>query len=325
VEGERERALEDAGRAGEVARVPVGAEEVQGIGADLRLDPLRPQPVEDAVAVVDLDHVGLPAVDVAVVRAREQHGQVAQALRVSVGDRGARREQLVEAAQLRQPDGAEDVREAVVEAGARHVGRDERAPAVVPQLADAAGEGVVVRRDRAALARRDDLARVEAETAGDAEPAARPPAATRAERACRVLEQRQLGRQLLDAERPPEEVHAEQQLRARPDLELRRVDVHRLGVDVDEDGPEAAERHDVRGRGERVRGDEHLVAGLEPECRHRQVERGRARRDGERVAHLARARDPRLELAHLRPHREHAALEDLGDLGELGVAEVRPA
>ena len=50
---------------------------------------------------------------------------------------------------------------------------------------------VVVRRDRAALAGRDDLARVEAEAAGSAEPAARAAAVARAERAGRVLEHRQ--------------------------------------------------------------------------------------------------------------------------------------
>src|SRR4051812_40036905 len=68
VEGQRQGALEDAGRAGEAPLPGIGAEEVQRVGADLHLDPLRPQVGEDPVAIVDLDHVGLPAVDVAVIR-----------------------------------------------------------------------------------------------------------------------------------------------------------------------------------------------------------------------------------------------------------------
>jgi hypothetical protein len=31
-----------------------------------------------------------------------------------------------------------------------------------------------------------------------------------------------------------------------------------------------------------------------------------------------------LELAHLRPHREHPALEDIGDFRELALADVGP-
>src|SRR6476620_4394091 len=62
VEGERERPLEDALGAGEGALVAVGAEHVQRVGPDLRLDPLLPQGGEHTVAVVELDHVGLPAV-----------------------------------------------------------------------------------------------------------------------------------------------------------------------------------------------------------------------------------------------------------------------
>jgi hypothetical protein len=39
---------------------------------------------------------------------------------------------------------------------------------------------------------------------------------------------------------------------------------------------------------------------------------------------LARARDLRLELLDLRPHREDAAVEDLLDLRQLGGADVGP-
>jgi len=79
--------------------------------------------------------------------------------------------------------------------------------------------------------------RVEAEAAGDAEPAAGTAAVARAERAGSVLEQRQLVRQLVQPQRPSEEVHAEQQPRPRAGFDPRRVEVHRLRVDVDEHRP----------------------------------------------------------------------------------------
>ena len=109
------------------------------------------------------------------------------------------------------------------------------------------------------------------------------------------------------------------------DIDLRRVDVHRLGVDVDEHRTQAGELDDVRGRREGVRGNDHLVAGLEPERQHREVQRRGSRRDGERVLDLAGARELGLELGHLRAHREHAALQHARDLVQLGCPDVGPA
>ena len=132
-----------------------------------------------------------------------------------------------------------------------------------------------------------------------AERAARAAAPPRAERARRVLDQRQVG-QLLDPRRPAEEVHREHdRLRPRPDLDRAGSRFIVIRVDVDEHRPQPGERDDVRGRRERVRGDEHLVAGLQPEREHREVERRRARRDRDRVLGLARPR----ELAARTPRR----------------------
>ena len=165
---------------------------------------------------------------------------------------------------------------------------------------------------------------MEAQTSRDAETAARAVSVARAERARRVLEQRHVG-QVVQPQRPPEQVHGEEQLRARPDANLRGVDVHRLGIDVDEHRLQPAEGDDIRRGRERVRGHHHLVARLEPGGEHGEVERGSARGDGQRVLDLAEPRDLGLELEHLWPHREHPALEDLGHLGELLLAEVGPA
>ena len=63
-----ERALEDARGGGKLALVAVRTEELERERPDLGLDPVRPQRGQNAVAIVDLDHIGLPAVDVAGVR-----------------------------------------------------------------------------------------------------------------------------------------------------------------------------------------------------------------------------------------------------------------
>ena len=244
-------------------------------------------------------------------------GRSAQPLGVAAGDPRARREQLVQPPQLRQPDGAEDVRQPVVEPRRGHVGVGERAPAVVAQPRDRVGDALVVGRDRAALAGRDDLARVEAEAADEAERRRRRgrPAARRA----RPPRPRCTGRSGSSSIRAgrPNRCTARIAFVRGPTSTLRRIDVHRLRVDVDEHRPQAGERDDVRRRRERVRGDEHLVARLQPEREHRDVQRRRARRDRERVLGLAGPRELVLELRDDRAHREHAALEHVADRVEL--------
>ena len=224
------------------------------------------------------------------------------------------------------PERAEDVAEAVVEGAAPACRR--RRPTATSRGGAAsarAASAVVVGRHGAALAGGDDLARVEGEAAERAEAAAGAAAARRAERAGGVLEHRQLG-QLLEPRRPAEQVHGEHRLRARrdPTRGVLGIDVHRHRVDVDEHGRRPGERDDVRRRRERVGGDEHLVARAEAEREHGDVQRGRARRDGDRVRGPRGPGEQRLELRHLRAHRQHAGLEHRGDLGELRLADVGP-
>ena len=63
----------------------------------------------------------------------------------------------------------------------------------------------------------------------------------------------------------------------------RDVEVERVRVDVDEHGPAPHELDDVRRRGERVGGDDHLVPGPDLEREQREVEGRGARRDDRRV------------------------------------------
>src|SRR3954467_11556321 len=72
VQGQGERTLERRVGSREGALVAVGAEAVERVGADLALDPLRSEAGHHLVAAVELDHVGLPAVHVACVGARQR-------------------------------------------------------------------------------------------------------------------------------------------------------------------------------------------------------------------------------------------------------------
>ena len=134
MERQGERALECPPRPGELALITVRGEELERVRPDLRLDPLRAKRRKRLVAAVEADDVRLPAVGVA----RLGGGQLdepGQALRVRLGDAPAGGEQLVEPAQLRDPDGAEDVREPVVEPRRADLERAARLDAVVAQAA----------------------------------------------------------------------------------------------------------------------------------------------------------------------------------------------
>src|SRR5207244_1744394 len=83
--------------------------------ADLGLDPLLAEGRDHLGCLVDLDHVGLPAVDVALVR-RRRFDDLSQPLGVTGGDPSPSLEQLAKTGELRDPDGAENVGEPVVQA-----------------------------------------------------------------------------------------------------------------------------------------------------------------------------------------------------------------
>ena len=244
------------------------------------------------------------------------------------GDALARGEQLLEPGELRDPDRAEKVGQPVVETGRRDVEVAARHDAVVAELAERIGELRLVGRDGPALARGDDLARVERQAAHQAERSARRIPVAGAERAGGVLDEDDIlgnGRlQLLPLDRAPEEVDGEHGLRPRRHRvgDAGDVDVERVGIDIDEDGAGSAELDDVRRRRERVGGNDHLVAGADAERQHRQVQRRRAGRDDDRVRGAAGLREPLLELGDLRAHRQHPGRDDLGERGDLGLADV---
>src|SRR4051812_47572871 len=72
VQGQGEAVLERGVGARERALVAVGAEAVERVRADLALDALRAQAGHHLITAVDLDHVGLPAVHVTGVGARQR-------------------------------------------------------------------------------------------------------------------------------------------------------------------------------------------------------------------------------------------------------------
>ena len=109
VERQRERPLEGGVGARERALAPVGAEALQRVRADLALDPLRAKPRQHLVAAVDLDDVGLEPWRSPGVRPGQHDVEAGKPLGVAGGDALVRRVQLVEPAELRDPERAQDV------------------------------------------------------------------------------------------------------------------------------------------------------------------------------------------------------------------------
>ncbi len=252
-----------------------------------------------------------------------------EALGVPAGHPLARCEELLQAGDLRDPDRAEQVRQPVVQAGLGDVERATGHDAVMAEAPNRVRELGIVGRHRTALTRRHDLAGVEGETAHHPERAAGRIAIASTERPGRVLDEHDLlgdgGLQLLPFDRPSEQVDGDDGLRSVGDGlgDLREVEIERLGIDVDEDGPAAAELDGVRRRRKRVGGDDHLVAGADPEGHHREVQRGRAGRDGNCLGSAAGAGEGGLELRHLGSHRQHPRCDDLGERRQLRCADVR--
>ena len=105
-------------------------------------------------------------------------------------------------------------------------------------------------------------------------------------------------------------------------VDLADVEVERRRVDVDQHRRRTREPDDVRGRGEGVGRDDHLVALPDPEREHGQVEGGGAIRDGDGVLDPAGRRDELLQLLDLRPHRQGAGLEDGPDFRQLLLPQL---
>ena len=85
MEGQRDGALEDPGRPWELALIPVGGEPVERVGADLRLDALFAEGRDLVRGAVDLDHVGLKAVDVSLVGRRRLDELLEARTRIAAG------------------------------------------------------------------------------------------------------------------------------------------------------------------------------------------------------------------------------------------------
>ena len=156
------------------------------------------------------------------------------------------------------------------------------------------------------------------------------PRYARSERARSVLDEddvlRHRGLELLPGNRPAEEMDGEHGAGTgrhglRDEL---RPDEERLGIDVHEHRTCAAELDGVRGRGEGVGGDDHLVTGADAEREQRKVDRGSSGRHADGLGRPDCSRERALERLDLRPHRQLAAGEHVRDRGELGIADVGP-
>ena len=177
-----------------------------------------------------------------------------------------------------------------------------------------------VREHDAALAGRELLVRVEAESSGDAVPSDGATLVLGAERLGRVLDQREPvpladRADLVELARVAEHVDRDDRLRPLGDrrLERGRVDVERARIDVHEHGGRSLEDEAV-GRGhEGDRRRDRLVARPEAgDARQEMQARGRAR-DGGRVGRADPLRDHLLEALDRRPEREPAGTKHLED------------
>ena len=157
----------------------------------------------------------------------------------------------------------------------------------------ALGELLVVGRDEAAVAEREEvLRRIEAERRGDAGARDR----RRAERLRGVLDQRQAERrELVERRRAAEEVHGHDRARPRRDPrgDVLGVEVERRRVDVGEDRRRAAPRDRLGRRVERERRADHLVAGADAERVEHEHDRVGAVGDADRVRARRGSRPPR--------------------------------
>jgi hypothetical protein len=150
----------------------------------------------------------------------------------------------------------------------------------------------------------------------------------RAERVTRVLDQREavslrdrLERFEIDGHAA--EVNRDDRLGARPDqrLDARRIQRAASRVDVREPDLRAEEVRRRRGRGERDRGRDDLVAFADTECRVREMERRGAARAHGRMGGAQLGRERLLEPADQRPAREHRRAEHLDHRGDIRVVD----
>ena len=184
--------------------------------------------------------------------------------------------------------------------------------------------------DDAALAAGQALRRIEREAGEVADRADLAAAHGRLDGVGGVLDDRDLAtldRRLdgVHVARPAGEVHRHHRPRARRDrrLDVRRVDVQRLGVDVGEPrrGAGVEDRVHRCRPGERAR--DHLVARADPGDPERQVQRVGARGRGDGVRRAGVLREALLELGDPRAGRQPARLERRDDRVDLGSADDR--
>ncbi len=171
-------------------------------------------------------------------------------------------------------------------------------------------ELVVVDRDEPAVAEAEEvLRRVEAERRRDARPDPR-----RAERLRGILDHRQAElRELAERHRAAEEVDGHDRLRPVGDAcgDVVGVEVERRRVDVREHRRRAAPGDRLRGRIERERGADHLVAGADLEGVEDEHERVGAVRDPDRPLHAEVGGRLLLERRDVRPADERSRGEHL--------------
>ncbi|GBD46528.1 hypothetical protein HRbin41_01356 [bacterium HR41] len=209
-----------------------------------------------------------------------------------------------------------------------HVGR----PTLVALGIDPRLRGGVGTNQRTALAGGDLLVRVEAErreVAARADPNA--VLVDSAERLAGVLDDPQAVRPGEILETPhvggvAEDVHRQKAGRARADGGACgvRIDVERHRIDVAENRLGALVEDAVRRGDEAERCRHYLVAGRDPRCPHREMERSRSARHRRDVLDAELLRQRALELTEHRPERQAPGAQRCEHHRQLALADVGP-
>ena len=247
---------------------------------------------------------------------------------VAIGEGAPCGEAPVEMRELRDAERGGDLGHAMVACGLREAPGSDLP--MVAQTPEPRSERVIVGQAHPALAGDEHLARMKAQARDRTERTAGRAGDARADRARRVLDDRQTRERSRDRRLPRREAELVDRDRRDRSRRARRGERFRsrvplVGADVDEHGSRTAQRDRVRWARPREIRDQHVVSRADVQGDERELEGRRSVRDRDRVRPAAPLSDHLFEPRDPLALDEHPAREDLLDRASLLLAERGPA